>query len=341
MKINTENLLDINHIKLENECGMRIELSAYGASIYNIELLVDNEFKSVVLTPTNLSDFRTNTSYHGKTIGRYSGRIDKGICQLNDKEFKLDINWNNVSSLHGGFNGLSSQVFDSNIEVNDDFTDVVFTLDNEVGILPGVAKYEIRYRLLNDKKELSVFFKAVSTEDTLMNLTNHTYFNLSGDCKSTILNHNLYLPCDKYTKLNNELITEQILPVNDIMDFTNNHEIGKYIEDSSLQNHKSRGYDHCFIKSNPDDDLTAILSDSQSRITMEMYSSYPAVVFYSGCYTDSFPFNKDKVANIKYHALCLEPQFIPNGINMDGVDKAILKANEEYSHYIRYEFKIK
>lgn len=340
MKIRTVNLLGVDHIKLDNECGMRVELSCYGASIYNIELFVNNDFKSVVLTPSYQKDFRTNTSYHGKSIGRFSGRIDKGLCKINDEEFKLDINWNDINSLHGGANGLSSKVFESKIEINNNYTDVVFILKNEVGILPGVVNYEIRYRLMNTKNEMTVFFKAISTEDTLMNLTNHTYFNLSGDCQRTILNHNLYLPCDKFTRLNNELITEEILDVNEIMDFRDNHQIGDYVLDESLQNHTSRGYDHCFIKENPEDDLTAILSDLESGIALEISSSYPAVVFYCGCYPDSYPFNKNKMKNIKYHALCLEPQFIPNGINMDGVEKAILKANEVYSHYIKYEFKV-
>ena len=197
--------------------------------------------------------------------------------------------------------------------------------------------------LLNyfNKEKLKKTKKAFDTWKTLKNITSHKKQHCCVNikyCKKTILNHKLYLPCDRYTRLNNELITLSIDKVNEIMDFREKREIGLYIEDSSLQNHTSRGYDHCFIKENPNNDLTAVLTDEESGNTLTISSSYPSVVFYSGCYPDSFKFNKEELDNIKYHALCLEPQFVPNGINMDGVDKAILKANTDYRHHIKFEF---
>ena len=330
---------EIKHITVENDCGMKAEFSAYGASIYNI-WIKNNEgvYESMVLTPSLLSDFYTNTSYHGKTIGRYSGRIDKGICEINNIKYNLDINWNNVNSLHGGFNGLSSKVFEYVVLPVDDCIDILFWVNENDNILGGNALYNITYRISKNYNTITIFLNATCDIDTIMNLTNHTYFNLSGNCKNTILNHKLYLPCNKYTRLNNELITLSIDEVDKITDFREKHEIGLYIEDPTLQNHTSKGYDHCFIKENPNDDLTAILEDSLSGNRLTISSSYPSVVFYSGCYPDSFKFNEEKLDNIKYHALCLEPQFIPNGINMTGVDKAILKANTDYRHYIKFEF---
>ena len=331
---------EIKHISIENDNGMRIELSSYGASIYNIEIK-NNEgvYESMVLTPSLLSNFYTNTSYHGKTIGRYSGRIDKAKCMINDTLYNLDINWNNVNSLHGGFNGISSKVFEHKVLVLDDYIDVLFWITEDDNILGGNALYNTTYRINKSDNTITIFLNANCDRDTIMNLTNHTYFNLSGDCKDTILNHKLYLPCDKYTRLNNELITISIDPVTEVMDFRKKREIGQCIEDSSLQNHTSKGYDHCFIKENPNDDLTAILECEESGNKLTISSSYPSVVFYSGCYPDNFKFNKEEVDNIKYHALCLEPQFVPNGINMEGVDKAILKANTDYNHYIKFEFR--
>lgn len=330
---------DIKHIVVENNYGMKVELSTYGASIYNIEIK-NNEgvYQSMVLTPSLLNDFYTNTSYHGKTIGRYSGRIDKAHCKINDKEYSLEVNWNNTNSLHGGFDGISSKVFSYNVNDYEDYTDVEFTLTSSDNILDGIAKYKITYRVANTSNDITIFINAICDEDTLMNITNHTYFNLSGDCKNTILNHELYLPCDKYTKLNNDLITTSILEVNQVMDFREKHKIGQYIEDISLQNHTSKGYDHCFIKENENNDLTGILTDTESGNSLIISSSYPTVVFYSGCYPDSFKINKEQLTNLKYHALCLEPQFIPNGINMEGVEKAILRKNDEYNHYIKFEF---
>lgn len=326
---------DIKHIVIENDNGMKVELSSYGASIYNIE--IDNE--GVILTPSLLKDFYTNTSYHGKTIGRYSGRIDKAVCQINDKVYNLEINWNNVNSLHGGFDGLSSRIFKFNIKEENEFIDISFHLEEINNVLDGVANYNIVYRIFKNENTIEILLGAVCDKDTLMNLTNHTYFNLSGNLKETILNHKLYLPCSKYTKLNNDLITVSIMDVDKVMDFREKREIGLYIEDISLQNHTSKGYDHCFIKDNTETDVIAILEEPNSKNQLTIKTSYPSVVFYSGCYPDNFKFNKEQVDNIKYHALCLEPQFIPNGINMDGVDKAILKAGEPYNHYIKFEFR--
>ena len=326
-----------NHIVLSNESGMKVELSTVGASIYDIFVPnKNNESVSVVLKPSYMENYKN--TYHGKTIGRFSGRIDKGVCTIDGKEYKLDINWGGVNSLHGGFKGLSSQVCDYSINECAEYTDVIFTYLEVEGMLPGDVNYEVVYRMMNNKNEITTYLNATTTKTTVVNMTNHTYFNLSGNCKNTILNHNLYLQCSKYTNLNNELITESIDEVTEIMDFRDGHLVGKYMESEVLQNHTSKGYDHCFIKEDESKDLLAILSDDESGISLKISSSYPTVVFYSGCYPDPFPFNEDKVPNIKYHALCLEPQYIPNGINMDGVDTGLLEPGEKYHHFIKYEF---
>ena len=331
---------EIKHIVVENDFGMRVELSEFGASIYNIEIK-NNEgvYESMVLAPTLLEDFYANPSYYGKTIGRWSGRIDKAMCEYSGNKYNLEINWNGVNSLHGGFDGLSSRTFNHNVIDNEEYIDVEFKLEATDNVLDGLAKYNIVYRVYKEENTILLLLNATCDADTLMNLTNHTFFNLSGDCKRTILNHNLYFQCNKYTRLNNELITLSIDEVNDVMDFTIKRKIGLLIEDESLQNHASNGYDHCFIKTDENNELLAVLEEEENNMQMSIYSSYPAVVFYSGCYPDSFKVNKEAVDNVKYHSLCLEPQFIPNGVNMEGVEKAILKANEEYKHYIRYEFK--
>ena len=337
MKLEFINREGYEHVVLTNNKGMIVELSPVGASIYDIILPNKNgEAVSIVLKPSYMENYKN--SYHGKTIGRFSGRIDKGVCTIGGKEYNLDINWCDVNSLHGGFKGLSSQVCQTKVNEFDTYTEVIFTYVEDAHMLPGEVSYEIKYHIMNDINEITTILGAETTEETVVNMTNHTYFNLSGNCKNTVLNHNLYFQCDKYTRLNNELITITIDPVNEVMDFRDNHPIGKYIEDPSLQNHKALGYDHCFIKEDESNPLLAIVKDNESGIGLTISSSYPSVVFYSGCYPDSYPFNEDKITNIKYHAFCLEPQFIPNGINMEGVEKAILKPGEAYSHYIKYSF---
>ena len=237
-------------ILIDNENGLQLELCNYGASIHDLKVIDNkNNLESIVLTPSNTSDF-LNVDYYGKTIGRFSGRIDKGICSINGIEYKLDINWNDVSSLHGGYSGISQARFDYYLDEKEEYLDVVFTFLEKENKLPGDVDYKITYRIFKNDNKFTILFNAITNKDTLVNLTNHAFFNLSGNGKKNVLNQQLKLYCDKYTNLNNELITVSVDNVDKVFDFRESHEIGKYIYDESLQNHKALGYDHCWIKEN-------------------------------------------------------------------------------------------
>ena len=342
MKYNIKKIEDVSFITIDNENGMNVVLSTFGASIFDLELIDKrNNKESIVLTPSSLNDFYYNDGYHGKTVGRFSGRIDKGKCFINDKEYNLDINWNNVNSLHGGNNSISFKNFDYELIENDNYLDVLFKVVELEDKLPGDVSYKITYRIYKLENHITVFFNATTTKDSIVNLTNHTYFNLSGNGKNTILDHSLQLNCNTYTNLNNELITTSIDKVNKVMDFTKAHKIKKYINDESLQNHKALGYDHCFIKTNENDETIAILKENKSKRCLTIKTSYPSIVVYTCNYPSSFDFNRTNFKIEKHHAICLECQFIPNSINMENVDKAILRKDEVYNHYIDYKFEIK
>lgn len=330
---------DVTFITLNNQTGMKIVLSTNGASIYDLKVIdKNNNLESVVLYPTNLEDFYTSTGYQGKCIGRFSGRIDKGVCEIAGKKYQLDINWNGISALHGGFNGIAFQNFLYQIVEDSEKVEVIFTYLEKEEILPGDVNYQITYQVFKNKNEINLLFDAETNKETIVNLTNHVYFNLSGDGKRTVMNQKMQLLCDKYTKLNQELITEKIEEVNEVMDFRRLHEIGDYINDDSLQNHTAKGYDHCWLKTDPEKAEVAVMQDDLSGRRLKVSSSYPAVVCYAGCYPLSFPFNKDGIKISKHHSMCLECQYVPNGINMDNVCKAILKPGEKYHHYIKYQF---
>ena len=339
MIISKKHIDEVTFITLSNQKGLEVTLCSCGASIYDLKFIDSKgNLESIVLYPTNLEDFYTSTGHHGKSIGRFSGRIDKGMCEIGGKEYHLDINWNGISSLHGGFEGIGFKNFDYLIVEKDSSIDVVFTYLEKANQLPGDVSYKFTYEIMKESNNFTLFFEAETTEDTLVNLTNHVYFNLSGDAKKNILDHKLQLLCDKYTNLNNELITIAIEPVNEVMDFRKPHKIGDYIFDELIQNHTARGYDHCWIKENENNDLIAVMIDDDSKRMLKVSTSYPAIVCYAGCYPAEFPFNKDAITIEKHHSMCLECQYVPNGINMDGVEKAILKAGETYRHYIKYEF---
>ena len=159
MEVKTINREGYTHIVIKNSCGMEVELSPVGASIYDIKVPNKNgEVVSVLLKPSYMEDFKR--TYYGKTIGRFAGRIDKGVCTIDGVEYKLDINWCEANSLHGGFNGLSSQVCDFTYNVCDDLCEVVFTYVEAEGMLPGTVNYEIIYQVKNDSKEITTIHNA-------------------------------------------------------------------------------------------------------------------------------------------------------------------------------------
>lgn len=339
MKIFKVDVNEVSFITINNDKGMKVVLSTLGASIYDLKVVDKNDnLESIVLYPNDLKDFYKSDGYYGKSVGRYSGRIDKSKCQINGVQYTLDKNWNGVNALHGGYEGISFQNFEYKVCECADSVDIVFTYHEKENQLPGDVDYKITYQIMRFINEINVVFNAKTNKDTLVNLTNHVYFNLSGDLKRNIKNHDLQLLCDKYTNLNNELITESIDDVNDVFDFRIPHKIGKYIYDESIQNHTALGYDHCWFKENAKEDKVAVLVDYESGRRVSVSTSYPAIVCYAGCYPKSFLFNENKKRIEQYHSICLECQFVPNGINMNDVDKAILKKGEEYNHFIKYSF---
>ena len=330
-------------ITLDNQNGLELTLCSIGASIFDIKVIdKDNKKESIVIRPKNLEDFVNHKDYFGKTIGRFSGRIDKGKCFIDENEYNIPINWNNVNALHGGQEeAISHKNWNYSIKENTDFVDVIFTYFEVEHYLPGNIDYKVTYRVYNDINKFDILLEAISNKKTLINLTNHAYFNLSGDGKNNILSHKLKLNCPLYTNLNNELIATSIDNVNKIMDFTNEKEIGLHINDESLQNHTAFGYDHCFIKTDTSNDVIAILKDEVSKRRLTVSTSLPSVVCYSTNYPDdTMDFNVKNNKLNKYHAITLECQYVPNGINMENVNKAIFKENEKYSHYISYNFDI-
>ena len=337
MRVYIKKIKDVSFITVKNNSGMKIVLSTFGASFY--DLIVpdkNNQLESVVLTPTKIDDFYYASGYYGKSIGRFAGRIDKGVCHINGKKHELDINWNGVNSLHGGYDCIGYKNFDYKVVKEENYVDVIFTYLEKENKLPGDVEYTFTYRIMKDKNDIILKFGATTTKDTHVNLTNHVYFNLSGECKRDCLEHQLQLFCDKYTRLNNELITLSIDKVNEVMDFRNMHAIKDYIYDESLQNHTALGYDHCFIKENVNDSKIAVLQDEQSGRRLTIHTSYPAVVYYAGCYPGGYDFNKNGMKIKQYHSTCLECQFIPNNINMDSDKTSILRKDEKYSQYIVY-----
>lgn len=335
----------INKIIVTNNKGLYISFLDLGASIDQIMVPDrDGNIESVVMHPLNLEEYKSSTSYYGKTIGRVSGRIDEGKYFINEKEYQLDLNDKNHNCLHGGYNGCSEKYWAYEIIRNKDEEMVVFSLSaKDDDRFNGNLDIQVKYTVKLNENTIKIEYFARTNEDSLCNLTNHTYFNLSGNGKKNILGHYLKILADRYTKLNEYLIPVSVEKVNKIMDFNIEKKIGEDIYAPMLKEHNAFGYDHAFLFEEKRElfNPAVELVDKESGRSLSIYTSYPCVVVYTCNYPKGEVVQKNH--NIELHdAVCLECQFIPNAIKMDDFkDDIILKKDDVYYQNIIYKFEIK
>ncbi len=348
MKTTIETLGDdpsIKKITLTNERGMSVSLCTWGASIYQI-CVPDRTGKSekVLLEYQNPSEFLKTNQYFGKTIGRTSGRIGGAKFELNGTTYRLQVN-DNDNNLHAGDNGFHNQNFKMSVFRFPLYTRVVFKYisPNGEGGFPGRVKLMVTYTFFRMNNDLHVSYDAISNQDTLLNITNHSYFNLSGDFKDTIHDHRLKLDSERYVAMNEQLVGYSVLPVNRTLDFSVPKKIGKDLNNSVLVDHAWIGYDHTYVRGEKerlvnlkvfeDDNPFAVLYDEKSGRELRVYTDYPAMNVYS----DNYPSYK-VLANGKeekrYQAICLEPEFVPFILK-----DYVLRAQSRYHQKIRYAFK--
>ena len=321
---------DVSFITVKNDKNLEVTLCSFGASFYRVLF----KGKNRIMTPVNHEEFYKNEQYYGKLVGRFSGRIKDAKCEIAGVTYDLPKNWNGINSLHGGPKGISFSNFNYEIKEEEDSTNVIFTFVESESYLPGDVSYKITYHIYKNKDEIRLDMEADTTKETIVNLTNHAYWTLSSG-RDLVLDEILTLGCKYHGDLDMNLIAKSIVEANEIMDFTKGHEIGKYINDPYLQNHTSFGYDHFFVKTDPKNIFAAKLMDKKENVTLTVNTSYPAVVVYTDNYPTKMEYENCKV-EAKYQAIAIECQYIPNGINMDNVNKAILKPNEHYKEFISY-----
>lgn len=297
---------------LENN-NLKVELIEYGASIYNIYLKINNQWQSVLSTPTNLDDFIKNDLNHGRTIGRTAGMLYKET--LDQSLFsKTDEN-----IMHGGKNGLANNKFKIINETTSLITFKTIDEGNKNGYIANL-EVEVSYKLNNDKLEIK--YSAKANNDTLVNLTSHPYFNLSQE--KDISNHLLYVKANSYKKRSQTNINGSIISLEgDLADFRQTKKV------SSILN--SSGLDHVYlIQDNKEDIIQTTLK--ANNIILNVYSNYPAVVIYSQNRNGNIIFNNNQTLNNKHAGIAIEPQLIQGSI-------PILKKDEIYNHIIIYEIK--
>ena len=327
---------------LKNANGMTAKVMTRGATL--IQLLVPDakgNLADVVLGFDDVAGYESDQNqYFGCTVGRVGNRIAKGKFTLDGKEYSLAVN-NGPNSLHGGAKrSFDKVVWKAESISTDAGPGVKFSYtspDGEEGY-PGTLQAEVTY-VLTEQNELCISYKATTDKATPVNLTNHSYFNLSGEGAETVLEHELTLCADSYTPTDDTLIpTGEIKPVAGTpLDFTQPTVIGKRI--SQLDDTANIGYDHNLVLRSQDGSLAqaAKVRDPKSGRVMTVSTTEPGVQFYSGNFLFGQKGKGGKVYNHRA-ALCLETQHYPDSVNHPNFPSTILQPGETYTHTCVYAF---
>lgn len=283
----------------------------------------------IVLGFNSQEDYEKSGCYAGATIGRVANRIANGRFTLNGKEYKLNTN-DGKNHLHGGNVGFDKKLFTVLEQTENSVTMQYISADGEDNY-PAELKFTVKYTVENDA--LLIEYKATADGDTLWCPTNHAYFNLDGEASGDCGDNLLQLNADFYTPVDGGLIPtgEKIAVRGTPFDFTSPKTIAKDFNDEELQS--SRGYDHNYILNG---DHAAHIESNVTGIKMDLYTDLPCLQFYGGGQLNGVQ-GKTRIYN-KRAGFCLEPQYCPNAINMQGFDKPILKKGETKMHFIKLAF---
>lgn len=329
----------IKFYKLKNKLNTEVTLCNIGASIYNIKTAdKDGKIESILYTTKTRKDYPNNTPYLGKTIGRTGGRISKSKFTLNGRKYEIPSD--DPNGLHGGKDGLSFKEFEVKKSKNKLFNEIIFVYESkhlESGY-PGNLELKISYKLFTSENKLLITYNAISDEDTLLNLSNHSYFNLSGNAKSDILNHELFINSKKMEHVENALPCG-IFDTEGIYSFSKSHKIGEYLFDKEIIDN-TNGYDFPYFLEK-DLEYPIILKDSVSKRVMKIRTTYPCVVLYTCNYPGDYVMNNNRKMK-PYYAACLECMYAPNSINSDFIKdkKDILPKYKETQESIEINLEV-
>lgn len=320
---------------LTNKNSDEVKISTYGATVTSWIVGDNKKNKSnIVLGFDSLSGYLAKPPYFGATIGRYGNRIANAKFKIDTTTYQLSAN-DGKNHLHGGNKGYDKVIWDATpaADSSASLTLSYLSKDGEEGY-PGNLKITVVYTLTDDN-ELLIDYTAETDKTTPVNLTHHSYFNLTGDVNNTILNHELQVNADRYTPVDAGLIpTGELKDVKGTaFDFLQPHKIGERI--AAVDG----GYDHNFVltrKSN-DMELVATLSDSSTGRKLEVYTTEPGLQFYSGNFLDGTIKSSDGKAIQKHTGLCLETQHFPDSPNQPAFPSTLLKPGEKYHTVTRYK----
>ena len=328
---------------LTNSHGMEARITNYGGIVVSLKAPDKNGATAdVVLGFDTLDGYVHNASYFGALIGRYGNRIGKARFNLDGHEYKLAAN-NGENSLHGGTRGFNRAVWTPR-ELSDGGLELVYvSKDGEEGY-PGTLRARVTYHL-TPANELKIDYEASTDKNTVVNLTNHSYFNLKGAGNGDILDHKMMINADRYTPVDPGLIpTGELRSVNGTpFDFRKSTAIGARINDSDEQLKLGKGYDHNWVLNKSGNSLTlaARVEEPSTGRVLEVHTTEPGVQFYTGNFLDGTAKGKGGKAYGFRSGFCLETQHFPDSPNKPSFPSTVLRRGQQFHSTTIYKFSAK
>jgi len=326
---------------LKNDKGMEVCVTNFGGRVVSI-MVPDKEgvLRDVVLGFDNVADYMEIPSDFGASIGRFANRIAQGRFTLDGTVYELPKN-NFGHCLHGGPNGWQYKIYEVENVTDNSITLVMHSPDRDESF-PGKVTAKVTYNVTTDNA-LEIAYQAITDQPTVINMTNHSYFNLSGNPGNTILDHILHINAECFTPVGRTLIpTGEMIPVADTpMDFSVPKAIGADIDNIEyVQIRFGNGYDHNWVlesKGNMEI-VAASLYSPESGIKMEVFTDEPGIQVYSGNFLNGTVTGKHGITYQQRAAVCLETQHYPDSPNRPEWPTVVLRPGEEYSSHCTYKF---
>ncbi|MEM1135010.1 MAG: aldose epimerase family protein [Bacteroidota bacterium] len=341
----TKDNKQVNRYTLQSKKGIKVSLINYGASIQELWTPDKNdESTDIVLGFDKLEAYENHRYFSGAIVGRFANRIANGQFSLNGTNYQLACNIGK-HHLHGGNIGFGKKIWQAELIEEEDSSAVAFTyfsVDGEENY-PGNLTAKVTYTL-HENGDLQISYQATTDKDTIINLTNHAYFNLEGAGNGNVLSHELLLNANAFTPVNKNVIPNgEISSVKDTpFDFTQPKPIGRDISMPHEQLEIGSGFDHNFVIDKPLDafGLIAQVRSIESGRFMEILGTHPGVQLYTANFLEPEPIGKQGKSYHKRNAFCLETQSYPDAPNYAHFPSCVLRAGEVYQHKTLFKFAV-
>ncbi|MGC8825109.1 MAG: aldose epimerase family protein [Bacteroidales bacterium] len=322
----------VNLYTLKNDSGMVVKITNFGARIVSVLVPDKNgKYADIALGFSSLDGYLNDDMYLGCVVGRYANRIGKATFTLDGKTYKLYDN-DHGNSLHGGLKGFDKKVWDAT-QQGDTLTLTYTSPDGEEGY-PGTLQVTVQYILTNNN-ELVMKYQATTDKKTVINLTNHAYYNLQGEGNGDILDHFLEIFASQTTLVDSLLIPTGALAdvTNTPFDFRKPRKIGERINEDNEQLKNGRGYDHNWVLDKKENELALAvrLTDSISGRVLELYTTEPGVQVYTGNFMNGKVVGKSGKPYNYRGAIAIEPQHFPDSPNKPNFPSVVLEPGKTYT----------